>query len=119
MRPARLERATFWFVAKRSIQLSYGRGELPYCHHRVKFVKRQGVSVLERAHCGAGIAGHLKIALSAMAPIEGDRALPIGDSGRFIGPQFLVTDRRASGQDDSLRRNLDLPDNRIGGTAGG
>ncbi len=25
MRPARLERATFWFVAKRSIQLSYGR----------------------------------------------------------------------------------------------
>ncbi len=26
MRPARLERATFWFVAKRSIQLSYGRG---------------------------------------------------------------------------------------------
>jgi hypothetical protein len=28
MRPARLERATFWFVAKRSIQLSYGREEL-------------------------------------------------------------------------------------------
>ena len=25
VRPARLERATFWFVAKRSIQLSYGR----------------------------------------------------------------------------------------------
>lgn len=25
MRPARLERATFWFVAKRSIQLSYER----------------------------------------------------------------------------------------------
>ena len=25
MRPARLERATFWFVAKHSIQLSYGR----------------------------------------------------------------------------------------------
>ena len=26
MRPARLERATSWFVARRSIQLSYGRG---------------------------------------------------------------------------------------------
>ena len=25
VRPARLERATFWFVARRSIQLSYGR----------------------------------------------------------------------------------------------
>jgi hypothetical protein len=25
MRPARLERATFWFVAKRSIRLSYER----------------------------------------------------------------------------------------------
>src|SRR5687768_16151246 len=27
VRPARLERATSWFVARRSIQLSYGRGE--------------------------------------------------------------------------------------------
>src|SRR5688500_662121 len=26
VRPARLERATSWFVARRSIQLSYGRG---------------------------------------------------------------------------------------------
>jgi hypothetical protein len=25
VRPARVELATFWFVAKRSIQLSYGR----------------------------------------------------------------------------------------------
>ncbi len=34
VRPARLERATFWFVAKRSIQLSYGRKieEWEYCH---------------------------------------------------------------------------------------
>ena len=34
MRPARLERATFWFVAKRSIQLSYGREieEKEFCH---------------------------------------------------------------------------------------
>jgi hypothetical protein len=27
LRPARLERATSWFVARRSIQLSYGRVE--------------------------------------------------------------------------------------------
>ena len=27
VRPARLERATFWFVARRSIQLSYGRAK--------------------------------------------------------------------------------------------
>ena len=28
VRPARVELATFWFVAKRSIQLSYGRAEM-------------------------------------------------------------------------------------------
>jgi hypothetical protein len=28
VRPARVELATFWFVAKRSIQLSYGRPEI-------------------------------------------------------------------------------------------
>jgi hypothetical protein len=28
VRPARLERATSWFVARRSIQLSYGRDRL-------------------------------------------------------------------------------------------
>jgi hypothetical protein len=28
VRPARVELATFWFVAKRSIQLSYGRPEM-------------------------------------------------------------------------------------------
>jgi hypothetical protein len=29
VRPARVELATFWFVAKRSIQLSYGRPGVP------------------------------------------------------------------------------------------
>jgi hypothetical protein len=28
VRPARVELATFWFVAKRSIQLSYGRSDV-------------------------------------------------------------------------------------------
>jgi hypothetical protein len=28
VRPARVELATFWFVAKRSIQLSYGRSDM-------------------------------------------------------------------------------------------
>ena len=28
VRPARVELATFWFVAKRSIQLSYGRPDV-------------------------------------------------------------------------------------------
>jgi hypothetical protein len=37
MRPARLERATFWFVAKRSIQLSYGRVSELLILHSLRF----------------------------------------------------------------------------------
>ena len=45
MRPARLERATSWFVARRSIQLSYGRGRVrivcPICSGRRTSNKHQ------------------------------------------------------------------------------
>jgi hypothetical protein len=36
VRPARLERATSWFVARRSIQLSYGRGLKAFCQMQLR-----------------------------------------------------------------------------------
>ncbi len=44
-RPARFERATAWFVARYSIQLSYGRCEVAY--YREEAIDSQGL-----AQCG-------------------------------------------------------------------
>ena len=44
VRPARLERATSWFVARRSIQLSYGRGRQPRLRRPTRRYETQIIS---------------------------------------------------------------------------
>jgi hypothetical protein len=48
VRPARVELATFWFVAKRSIQLSYGRPECKCGPNRLRHTEVEFNSLRER-----------------------------------------------------------------------
>lgn len=47
VRPERFERPTLWFVAKYSIQLSYGRKVLKEQHYTTKFGGERGIRTLD------------------------------------------------------------------------
>src|ERR1700751_2134626 len=80
-RPERFELPTFWFVARRSIQLSYGRflraahvsTTCPECHPARGYGGERGIRTLD------GLLTH--------TPLAGARLRPLGHlSGRAQGP---------------------------------
>jgi hypothetical protein len=76
-RPERFERPTLWFVAKYSIQLSYGRKELKEQHCTTKLGGERGIRTLDTD-------------LSPYASLAGKCLRPLGQLSVYFAFAFAI-----------------------------